>query len=88
MKKHILKLVNDERTNVRIASKKGYTGPCTAGAYDWCPSASTDYAFCSGAGAYDDCKVKDYYPCMQGQLDACSIDVSMCLDPSANDITL
>lgn len=78
MKKHILKLVNNERTNVRITSKKGYSN-CTAGAYDWCPSASTDRAFCSGPQAYDYCSVKDLYPCLAGYDDTCSIDRSMCV---------
>lgn len=85
MKTRILKLINDERTNVRIASKKGY-GNCTGGAYDWCQSQSVDKAFC-GTYAYDKCTKEDYAACQQGADDICVIDTTRCVGPDKFDIT-
>lgn len=86
MKARILKLVNNERTNVRIASKKGYLGPCTGGAYDWCQSSSADKAYC-GTYAYDYCSKQDYAACQEGADDTCSIDRTACIGPGQEDNT-
>lgn len=86
MKKHILTLINNERTNIHITSKKGYSN-CTAGAYDWCPTVSTDLAFCSGVDSYDKCTKLDYAACQQGADDTCSIDRTACVGPCAEDNT-
>ena len=85
MKKRFLKLVNNERTNIRISSKKGYDR-CTGGAYDWCSSSSTDMAFC-GTYAYDYCSKQDYAACQQGADDTCSIDRTVCIGPGQEDNT-
>lgn len=86
MKTRILKLINDERTNVRIASKKGY-GACTGGAVDICPSASTDLAFCT-TYAYDYCSIKDRSACSEGADDTCGYDTgTSCKGPGQEDNT-
>lgn len=72
MKTRILKLINDERMNVRVASKKAY-GNCPANSVDICPSQYADLAFCS-TYAYDKCTQKDYAACQQGADDICKID--------------
>ena len=84
MKKHILTLINNERTNIHITSKKGYSN-CTAGAYDWCPSQSTDLAFCSGVNTYDKCTKLDYVACLQGATDLCSVDRCICVGAGEED---
>lgn len=83
MKKHFIALVNNERTNVRIASKKG---ACTGGAYDYCKIPSYDLAFC-GTYAYDYCSKEDYAACQQGADDTCGIDRTACVGPGQEDNT-
>lgn len=73
MKTRILKLINDERMNVRLASKKGDYRHCVANSVDICPSVSTDLAFCS-TYAYDECTKADYAACQEGADDKCRID--------------
>ena len=84
MKTRILKLINDERTNVRITSKKGAYSECTGGAYDRCPSVSTDMAFC-GTYAYDKCTKEDYAACQQGAHDECGYDYKACVGAGVTD---
>ncbi len=88
MNKHLLKLINNERTNVRIASKKGYYGNCPNGADDWCATKNEDLAFCSNY-AYDHCSVKDRAACSDGADDICTIDLESdyCQDPGTRDIS-
>ncbi len=86
MKKHILNFVNNERTNVRVTSKKGYDR-CINGAYDYCPSYSEDLGICSNY-AYDECSVKDKAACSNGGDDICTIDLGSdgCQAPGTRDI--
>lgn len=79
MKKHILKLVNDERANVRIVSRKG----CTEEAVDIC--YVIDAAHCS-INAYDICN-KDYEACFVKADDICGIDRTNCFGPNVCDNT-
>lgn len=85
MKTHILKLINNERTNVRISSKKGYS-ICPSNAYDYCPSVSTDMAMC-GTFAFDRCTKKDYAGCQEGADDTCTIDTTACVGAGQEDNT-
>lgn len=84
MKKHFIALVNDERTNIRIASKKGAN--CTGGATDICYVSAYDLAHC-GTYAYDKCTKQDYAACQQGADDTCSIDRTACIGPGQEDNT-
>ncbi len=82
MKSRILKLINNERTNVRIASKKGDS--CLRGAVDIC--IEEDHADCS-LYAYDSC-IKDHAACQEGADDICNVDNNApCMGPGAYDRT-
>ncbi len=84
MKTRILKLINNERTNVRIASKKG-NGICDKGAVD-VYFGGPNLAWCS-TYAYDECN-KDYGACWDGADDICNVDNnSPCHGAGARDIT-
>lgn len=85
MKTRILKLINNERTNVRIASKKGVT-TCTEGAVDICIEKNADFAHC-GTYAYDYCIKEDHAACQQGADDTCYIDRTVCIGPGQEDNT-
>lgn len=85
MKTKFLRLVNNERMNVRIASRKGDYRNCTGGAVDICPSQSMDVAFC-GTYAYDKCTVQDLAACQDGAHDRCTIDREACYGPGEVDI--
>ncbi len=80
MKKHLLQLVNNERTKVRITSKKG----CDITAYDSCPGQSTDRASC-GTYAYDKCTIEDNAACQEGADDYCGKDNHACIGPGVED---
>lgn len=84
--KKIIKLINDERINVKIQSSKScdtisydlcavYDGTsCASYSYDKC---NKDYAACTG-GATDTCE-KDYASCYDGAYDICTeIDTDAC----------
>ena len=80
--KRMLKLINNERINVRVVSKK---------AVSWCDSTSVDdcrnldYAHC-GTYAYDKCTVKDLAACQEHATDKCSIDRDACIGLTGYDI--
>ena len=78
---HMLKLVNDERRKVHIASKKGYS-QCTGSAYDWCPASSYDRATCVG-NAYDKCTSRDYAAC-ENAYDVCTVDTYGCYNGASD----
>ena len=82
MKRHAIKLVNNERKQVRVVSKKG----CTGGATDFCSVSTYDSADC-GTYAYDYCSKQDYAACQQGADDTCSIDRTVCIGPGQEDNT-
>ena len=84
MKKKLISLINNERTNVAINSAKA-SDVCTVGATDFC-STNEDYAHCT-TYAYDYCG-KDYYACSNNMIDVCyNIDTSTCTPPETEDIT-
>ena len=79
MSKKLIKLINGERINTRIASQKA----CTENATDIC--THEDNAECA-AFAYDYCH-KDYAACRNGADDVCyaNYDYSVCVGPGAED---
>ena len=79
--KRTLKLINNERINVHVASKKAVTG-CDSTSEDIC--TNLDYAHC-GIYAYDKCTVKDLAACQEGAEDRCSIDRDACIGAGSND---
>lgn len=85
MKKHLMILVNNERTNVRIASRKGYDR-CINNGKDWCPSYATDLGICINY-AYDYCSKEDYAACTDGADDRCTIDTTVCRGQGVLDFT-
>ena len=80
--KRTLKLINNERINVRVASKKAASG-CDGTSVDVCPG-SNDYAHC-GTYAYDKCTSQDYAACQEGAEDRCSIDRDACIGAGSRD---
>ena len=76
-----LKLINNERINVRVASKKAVT-QCDSTSKDYC--YSYDYAHC-GTYAYDKCASQDYAACQEGADDICSIDRDACIGAGSRD---
>ena len=79
--KRTLKLINDERINVRVASKKAVEF-CDSTSKDIC--LNRDYAHC-GTYAYDKCTSQDYAACQEGAEDTCSIDRDACIGAGSND---
>lgn len=78
MKKKLISLINNERTNIAINSAKA-SDDCTVGATDFC-STNEDYAHCT-TYAYDYCG-KDYAACYDGVDDICyNIDTTFCPPP-------
>ena len=80
MKKSItLKLINNEKRNVRILSAKACitdNAACSNGATDICQSL--DYAGCYGIYTYDYCKYVDVASCSNGAFDRCEYDYVGC----------
>jgi hypothetical protein len=84
MKKKLISLINNERTNIVIHSAKA-TVDCTAGANDICYT-NQDHAHCT-TYAYDYCG-KDYAACYDGADDVCyNTDTTVCFGPGAEDNT-
>lgn len=78
MKKKIIKLINNERTNKKITSVKG----CDATSTDYC--YELDHAECT-VYAYDDCS-KDYEGCSSSANDLCALDFySDCIGSGVTD---
>ena len=94
----ILKLINDERKNMIIKTRKAsssldctYTDniECTNSdqvecyyAVDLC--SAIDYAICSG-GSVDECTQVDDSGCMEKHYDSCTIDTSFCSEAEKYD---
>ena len=79
--KRTLKLINNERINVRVASKKAvFTCDSTSEDICW----HIDNAHC-GTYAYDKCTVEDYAACQEGAEDRCSVDRDACIGAGGND---
>ena len=84
MKKKLISLINNERTNIAINSAKA-SGLCTEGAYDH-SYTDENHALCT-TYAYDVCG-KDYAACFDGADDVCyNIDTTVCYGPGAEDNT-
>ena len=84
MKKKLISLINNERTNIAINSTKA-TVYCTVGAEDICYT-NVDHAHCT-TYAYDYCG-KDYAACYDGADDVCSYtDTTVCSGVGAEDNT-
>ena len=81
--KKVIKLINDERIDRRIASAKA----CVAPAIDICGKENYDFADCS-VSATDVC-VKDYAACTSNAFDYCGgadgKDYHMCYAPNSYD---
>lgn len=78
--KRFLKLINNERTNVKVTSKKALA-VCDETAGDYC--YGEDYAACS-SHAYDKCYQHDLAACIEGAHDFCesySYDTEACYGP-------
>ena len=84
MKKKLISLINNERTNIAIHSAKA-SGNCTVGAEDTCYT-DENHAQCT-TYAYDVCG-KDYAACYDGADDVCYYtDTTVCFGPGAEDNT-
>ena len=84
MKKKLISLINNERTNIAINSAKAQDH-CTVGAEDTCYT-NENHAHCT-TYAYDYCG-KDYAACYDGADDVCyNIDTTVCYGPGAEDNT-
>jgi hypothetical protein len=84
MKKKLISLINNERTNIAIHSAKA-SDYCTDGAYDH-SYTDENHAHCT-TYAYDVCG-KDYAACYAGADDVCSYtDTTVCYGPGAEDNT-
>ena len=84
MKKKLISLINNERTNIAIHSAKA-SDLCPSGARDICYT-NEDHAQCT-TYAYDVCG-KDYAACYDGADDVCSnIDTTVCSGAGAEDNT-
>ena len=84
MKKKLISLINNERTNVAINSAKA-SDVCTVGATDF-SYTDENYAHCT-TYAYDVCG-KDYAACSKKAEDICyNIDTTACSGPGVVDNT-
>ena len=84
MKKKLISLINNERTNIAIHSAKA-SDSCTDGATDIYYS-DENHAHCT-TYAYDVCG-KDYAACYAGADDVCSYtDTTVCSGAGAEDNT-
>ena len=84
MKKKLITLINNERTNIAINSAKAQD-LCTVGAEDTCYT-NVDHAHCT-TYAYDYCG-KDYAACYDGADDVCyNTDTTVCSGAGAEDNT-
>ena len=84
MKKKLISLINNERTNIAINSAKAQDH-CTVGATDIYYS-DENHAHCT-TYAFDSCG-KDYAACYDGADDVCyNIDTTVCYGPGAEDNT-
>lgn len=61
----LIKLINNERANITLLSKKAYYDKCAADAFDLC--GTIDNAVCT-LYAYDYCIKEDYAACSKGQM--------------------
>ena len=81
--KRVIKLINNERMDCKIASAKA----CSGAAIDICRIESYDFAECS-VSATDVC-VKDYAGCTSNAFDYCGgsngYDYHMCYAPNSID---
>ena len=79
MSKKMIRLINNERINTKIASQKA----CSTGADDHC--VYEDNAHCT-TYAYDYCH-KDYAACRNGADDVCyaNYDYTVCVGPGTED---
>lgn len=82
--KKTIKLINNERTNVKVLAAKA----CESGSYDICETnidnakcsvesydlCYKDYAACTN-NSYDNCSVEDHQGCYTGVMDNCSTDI-------------
>ena len=100
--KKIINLINNERINTLIHSKKAVTdnAACYNGAADICSyidndgcsiyahdNCQKDYASCVGVESVDICSI-DYAACFNGTLDICNqVDTTACYSPNAEDMT-
>lgn len=67
--KKIIKLINNERINIKVRSAKAtYDPPCDSTSDDYC--SEVDNAICT-IGSYDLC-VKDYAGCTNHSTDYCA----------------
>ena len=66
--KKIIKLINNERLNSAIVSKKA--DECTTGSYDYCTNQAHDVSACTTM-SYDYCG-KDYTSCREHAYDLCT----------------
>ena len=89
MSKKLIKLINDERTNLSIKSQKAVelddNAHCKEDSFDFC--AYIDNAACS-TYATDKCN-KDYAGCIEGAWDVCTAvakDVDLCIGAGVEDI--
>ena len=78
----LIKLINNERANITLLSKKAYYDKCAADAFDLC--GTIDNAVCT-LYAYDYCIKEDYAACSKGADDTCYIDYDSCHGPGAED---
>ena len=89
MSKKLIKLINNERTNLSIKSQKAVelddNADCKEDSLDFC--AYIDNAACS-TYANDQCN-KDYAGCMEGAWDICTAvyrDTDLCIGAGVSDI--
>ena len=89
MSKKLIKLINNERTNLSIKSQKAVepddNADCKADSADYC--VYIDNAACS-TYATDKCN-KDYAGCMEGAWDICTAvyrDTDLCIGAGVSDI--
>ena len=82
--KRFIKLINNERINSRIQSKKA-DATCSVGADDYC--GQYDQAACT-AYALDKCARYDLAACVEGAHDYCesyTYDTEACVGPGVTD---
>lgn len=80
MKKKIIKLINNERTNKKIISAKG----CDTTSFDECATQNYDNAHCT-IYSYDQCVKGDYAACTNSSIDYCSYDHAGCYQNQSQD---
>ena len=84
MSKKLIKLINNERSNAKVLSKKAYDHAyCDSTSSDTC--VYIDNAACS-VYATDECN-KDYAACMEGAWDVCENyrDTDLCIGAGTMD---